>query len=108
LPCTGNIEVVRLSDVKPGMMLKFFEAVALQQAWYRKSGTTDQIEIKRVVEYDAASKSFLISGSQVVTTHIEPAVRNKDLPHDADYDQFVALFKDSATIKSEFRTCLSH
>jgi hypothetical protein len=108
LPCTGNIEVVRLSDIKPGMMLKFFEAVALQQAWYKKMGTPDQIEIKRVVEYDSASKSYMISETQAVTSHLEPAMRNKELPHDADYDQFVALYKDSANIKSEYRTCGSH
>lgn len=108
LPCTGNIEVMRLSDIKPGMMLKFFQAVALQQAWYKKAGTTDQIEIKRVVEFDSATKSYVISPTQAVTSHIEPVVRGRDLPHDADYDQFVALYKDSASIKTEFRTCISH
>ena len=108
LPCTGNIEVVRLSDIKPGMMLKFFEAVALQQAWYKKMGTTDQIEIKRVVEFDTASKAYMISETQAVTSHLEPAVRSKVLPHDPDYDKFVALYQESSTIKTEYRTCVSH
>src|SRR5437868_1733309 len=105
LPCTGNIEVVRLSDIKQGTMLQFFEAVALQQAWYKKMGTTDQIEIKRVVEWDTNSKAYLISETQAVTSHLEPAVRGKELPHDPDYEKFVALYKESSAIKSEYRTC---
>ncbi|HEX9202018.1 MAG TPA: hypothetical protein VF865_20850 [Acidobacteriaceae bacterium] len=107
LPCSGNIEVVRLSDIKPGMMLKFFEAVATQQAWYKKAGTPDQIEIKRVVERDPATKLFKISQTQAVTSHIEPASRAKDPAHDAGYDAFVALYNESATIKVEYRTCVT-
>ena len=106
LPCTGNIDVVRLSDIKPGMMLKFIEAVALQQAWYRKAGTADQIQVKRVTERDPVTKLFKISETQAVTSHIEPARREGDPPHDAGYDAFVALYKESSTIKIEYRTCI--
>jgi hypothetical protein len=30
---------VRVSDIKPGMMQKFLEAVTAQEAWYKKAGT---------------------------------------------------------------------
>lgn len=106
LPCTGNIDVIRLSDVKQGMMLKFIEAAALQQAWYRKAGTLDHIEVKRVAERDPATRLFRISETQAVTSHIEPARREGDPPHDAGYDAFVAMYKESSTIKIEYRVCI--
>lgn len=105
LPCTTNVDVVRLSEIKPGKLPKFFEAVALQQAWYRKGGGNDTIEIKRVTQRDPDTKEFKISETQIVTSHIEPALR-KDPAHDADYDAFVALFRESSTIKFEYRTCV--
>ena len=106
LPCSTNVDVVRLSEIKPGKMPKFFEAVALQQAWYRKSGGNDTIQIKRVTQKDPATGLYKISETQVVTSHIEPAVRKQPV-HDADYDEFVALFNESCTIKFEYRTCIT-
>ena len=106
LPCTTNVDVVRLSELKPGKLPVFYEAVALQQAWYRKSGGNDTIEIKRVTQRDPASRVYRISGTQIVTSHIEPALR-KEPTHDAAYDAFVALFNESCTIKFEYRTCIT-
>ena len=106
LPCTTYVDVVRLSELKPGMLPKFYEAVALQQAWYRKAGDPDVIEIRRVTQRDPVSREFKISTTQIVTSHIEPALR-KEPVHDAGYDAFVALFNQSATIKFEYRTCIT-
>jgi hypothetical protein len=97
--------MVRLSEIKPGMLPKFFEAVALQQAWYRKDGQPDTVEIKRVTQRDPATREYKISETQAVTSHIEPALR-KEPAHDAGYDAFVALFNESCTIKFEYRTCM--
>jgi len=106
LPCTTMVDVVRLSEIKPGKLPKFFEAVALQQAWYRKAGGNDTIQIKRVTQKDPATGVYKISETQVVTSHIEPASR-KQPAHDAGYDEFVALFNESCTIKFEYRTCMT-
>jgi hypothetical protein len=107
LPCTTYVDVVRLSEIKPGMLPKFFQAVALQQAWYRKAGGLDTVEIKRVTQRDPVTREYRISETQIVTSHIEPALR-KEPAHDAAYDAFVALFNESCTIKLEYRTCINH
>jgi hypothetical protein len=107
LPCTTYVDVVRLSEIKPGMLPKFFQAVALQQAWYRKAGGLDTVEIKRVTQRDPVTREYRISETQIVTSHIEPALR-KEPAHDAAYDAFVALFNERCTIKLEYRTCINH
>lgn len=102
------MNIVRVSEIKPGMMAKFMEAVAAQQAWYTSKGTPDKIEAMRVMEQAAGTKTWSFSETQAVTNHIEPAIRpgGKGPAHDAGYDAFVALFRDSSTIKSEYVTCV--
>lgn len=51
IPCDGRLNVVRLSDIKPGMMDQFLKAVAAQQAWYKAAGTTDKIGVMRILEH---------------------------------------------------------
>jgi hypothetical protein len=106
LPCTTYVDVVRLSEIKPGMLAKFYQAVALQQAWYRKAGGPDTIEVRRVTQRDPVTREYKISETQIVTSHIEPALR-KEPVHDAGYDMFVGLFNESCTIKLEYRTCIT-
>ena len=52
-------------------------------------------------------KTGAYSETQAITTHIEPAGMPKTPPHDAAYDAFVALFRDSSTIKSELLACMA-
>ena len=106
--CTGNMNIVRVSEIKPGMMSKFMEAVAAQQKWYTSKGTPDKIDVMRVMEQAAGTKTWSFSETQAITTHLEPAIRpgGKGPAHDAGYDAFVALFRDSSTIKSEYVTCV--
>ena len=106
LPCTGNLNVVRVSEIKPGMMQKFLQAVTAQQAWYKAAGTSDQISIMRVLTQDSTTKAWSTSDTEAITTHIEPAARTNGPAHDAGYDAFVALFKESSTIKTEYVTCV--
>lgn len=106
--CTGMMNIVRVSEIKPGMMAKFMQAVAAQQAWYTSKGTPDKIDVMRVMEQNPASKAYAFSETTALTSHIEPAVRpgGKGPEHDAGYAAFVALFRDSSTIKNEYVTCV--
>ena len=103
--CKGEVHIVRLSEVKPGKMDTFLKAAADQQAWYKGKGGPDQIVVMRVMK-QAADKSWAYSDTETLTDHIEPADRKPGaMAHDAAYDAFVALFKDSSTIKNEYVTC---
>jgi hypothetical protein len=42
---------VSISEIKPGMMQKFLEAVAARQAWYKNAGTCDQITVMRIIAW---------------------------------------------------------
>jgi hypothetical protein len=103
----GTYNIVRVSEIKPGMMPKFLEAVAAQQAWYKKAGTPDQIAVMRIIDRNADTKVSTYSETQAITTHTRPADAGTPPPHDAGYDAFVALYKDSSTIKSEYFTCMA-
>jgi hypothetical protein len=105
--CNGNYNHVRISEIKPGMMQKFLDAVAAHQAWYKNAGTPDQITVMRIIERNPDTKATSYSETQVMTFHIEPADRTQGPPHDAAYDAFVALYKESSTIKSEYVTCMA-
>jgi hypothetical protein len=106
IPCNGSLNIVRVSEIKPGMMQKFLEAVSAQQAWYKAAGTDDKVEVMRVMEQDPTTKAWGLSETQALTAHIEPAARQTNPPHDAAFDAFVTLFKDSSTIKSQYVTCV--
>ncbi len=103
--CTGNVNIVRISEVKSGMMDKFLGAVAAQQAWYKNAGTPDEISVIRVMEQNPDTKAWALSDTQAITTHVMPA-RTQSLPHDVAWDAFVALFKDSSTIKTQYIGCV--
>lgn len=105
-PCKTNINIVRVSEIKPGMMQKFLDAVAGQQAWYKSKGVSDQITVNRVLVQDPATKAWSLSDTQAVTNHIEPASREHGPAHDDAYNAFVALFRDSSSIKTELITCM--
>ena len=104
--CHGSVNIVRLSEINPGKMETFLSAVAAQQAWYKNAGTADEISVMRVLEQNPTTKEWTLSETQAITTHIIPAAPRK-LAHDAAWDAFVALFKDSSTIKSELPGCIA-
>jgi hypothetical protein len=105
-PCDGSYNIVRISDIKPGMYQKFTEAVAAQAAWYKAGGAPDLIVMLRVIDRDAAAGTMKYSETEALTSHISPATPGPRVPHDAAYDAFVALFRASSTIKSEVFTCM--
>jgi hypothetical protein len=101
LPCDGTYNVVRISDVKPGMMATFEKAVMAQKAWYKQAGTKDEISLMRIAD----PKSGSYSETEAITTHtsVNGAPTTKQ---DAAYDAFVAMFKESSTIKTQYFTCV--
>ncbi len=105
-PCTGNVNIVRISEIKPGMMQKFLDAVTAQAAWYKAAGTPDRIDVMRVLDRDPNTKAYTLSETQAITTHISPADKNRP-KQDAGYDAFVAMFSASSTIKTQYLTCMS-
>ena len=107
-PCTGKINIVRVSDIKPGMMQKFLDAVAAQQAWYKNNATSDQIGVMRIMDQDPTTKAYTLSETQAITTHIMSTERpTGPRPDQAGWDAFVKMFSDSSTIKTQYMTCIA-
>ncbi len=104
--CHGNVNIVRISEINSGKMETFLSAVDAQQAWYKNAGTEDKVSVMRVMEQNPTTKGWTLSETQAITTHIIPSTPRK-LTHDAAWDAFVALFKDSSTIKTELAACIA-
>lgn len=104
--CKGTTNIVRVSEIKPGMMQKFIDAVAAQQAWYKAAGTSDQIGVMRLMVQDPATKAWSMSDTEAITTHTMPNGPAK-ATHDAAWDSFVAMFADSSTIKTTYFACVA-
>lgn len=107
LPCAGSINIVRISDIKPGKMDEFLKAAAAQQAWYKNAGLSDTIGVLRILDRDASTGNYTTSDTQAITTHLQAAGGPKTPAHDAAWDAFVAMFSDSSTIKTQYMTCVS-
>ncbi|MGD0796143.1 MAG: hypothetical protein ABR910_00340 [Acidobacteriaceae bacterium] len=103
--CNGTINLIRVNEIKPGMMDEFLIAVAKQQAWYKNAGAPDLIQVMSVMIRNPATRAFVISDKEAITTHIEPAIRTEPA-HDAAYNTFVSMYNESSTVKSTFVTCV--
>jgi hypothetical protein len=99
--CPGGYNIVRVSEINPGMMDKFVSAVAAQKAWYKKIGAPDEISMLRIL--DTSSGAY--SSTEALTMHEQAGSGGPNAPHDADYDAFVAMFKASSKIKSQYVAC---
>jgi len=105
--CDGSYNVVRVSEIKPGMMSTFMKAVAGHQAWYAAAGAPDKIVAMRVIDRDPATKVQSYSETQMVTSHVEPVKRDHPLPPEGDsYKAFADLYKQSSTITAQYHTCM--
>ncbi|HEY0263566.1 MAG TPA: hypothetical protein VGC07_03500 [Granulicella sp.] len=102
-PCDGSYNIVRVSEIKPGMMDTFVKAVAAQAAWYKAAGLADEIALFRVVDH--AMQKY--SETEAMTSHVFPAGPLPESHRDAAFDAFVKLFRDSSTIKTESFTCMN-
>ncbi len=106
--CAGLVAVVRVSEITPdGSMEKFMAAVAAQKAWYDSRGLSDQIFASKILVRDPDTKAYSYSSKEVLSYHFYSATPNTPEPkHDAAWDAFVKLFKDSSTIKESTLTCI--
>jgi hypothetical protein len=99
-PCAGSYNIVRVSEIKPGQLQKFLDAVAAQQSWYKQKGLVDQIILDRVVD----QKTGAYSDVTAITEHV--GINNgASRPQDDAYKAFVALYQASSTIKTTYFTC---
>jgi hypothetical protein len=100
--CDGTYTILRISEIKPGMMPKFIEAVAAQQAFYKHKGLVDQIILERVSEKMGGAYSETLAITDHILGASAPASRTTQ---DDEYKAFVALFAASSTIKTTYYTC---
>ena len=99
---------MRVSEVKPGAMKGFMDAVAAHQAWYRKNGVkNDEIVLSRVMVEDEATKTMKYSDTEVLTYHINPPQDESKLPRNDDaWKAYVKMYRDTSTLKATYVTCM--
>jgi hypothetical protein len=107
--CNGTVVLVRVSEIKPGMMPTFLKAVDAQAAWYAAApgGAGHKISVARVMDNNESTHTATLSETQALTYHAYPATEQKQIPHDAGYAAFVKLFQESSTIKTSYLTCMT-
>lgn len=96
--CDGRMSILRLSEIKPGMMDTFLQAATAQQAWYTKNGSADTIHVLRVMN----GQTHEWSTTEAMSDHVETGAQPKQ---DEGYAAFVKLFQQSSTIKTQWLTC---
>jgi hypothetical protein len=106
--CNGDVDIVRISTIKPGAMQGFMAAVAAHKAWYRSHGFNDNIIVAApVIVRDQKTKTFSYSETEVVTQHIRPPGPDKTAGKiDAAWDAYVKQYRDTSDLKSEYTTCM--
>ena len=106
--CSGDVDIVRISTIKPGAMQGFMAAVAAHKAWYRSHGFNDNVIVAaRVIVRDEKTKALSYSETEVVTQHLRPPGPEKTASkHDAAWDAYVKQYRDTSDLKSEYTTCM--
>jgi hypothetical protein len=106
--CNGDIDIVRISTIKPGAMQGFMAAVDAHKAWYRSHGFNDNIIVAaRVIVRDEKTKTFSYSETEVVTHHIRPpGPEEVGAKRDAAWDAYVKQYRDTSDLKSLYTTCM--
>jgi hypothetical protein len=106
--CDGNIDIIRVSRLKPGATLSQFEdAVAAHVAWYRSHGmASNSMVVARVLNRDAVG-GITVSPTDVMTIHLKnPIVTFAQM--DAGWDAYVAKYRAVSDIVSETIVCDSN
>lgn len=104
--CDGLYNILRVSEITPGVSVdKFMAAVAAQQEWYKSHGFADVIFAGRVIVRDPTTHAESYSDNEMVTYHyIKPG--GAPPTHDAAWDAFVKMFSDTSTIKETYAQCV--
>jgi hypothetical protein len=107
-PCDGDIDIVRISTIKPGAMQGFMAAVAAHKAWYRSHGFNDNVIVaSRVILRDEKTGAISYSVAEVVTQHVRPpGAAQTAAKKDAAWDAYVKQYRDTSEIKNEYITCM--
>jgi hypothetical protein len=103
----GEIAVLGLSTFTEGGSRSGYEkAVSDQLAWYRNHGfRTNRLVTAPVIAQDAATKTWAVSQTEILSLHINPPPIDAVRPDDA-YTAFVAEFRKNAVVASERTICL--
>ena len=106
--CDGDIDIVRVSTIKPGALQGFLAAVAAHKAWYRSHGFNNNVIVaSRVIVRDEKTKTLSYSEAEVVTHHVRPpGPEQTGAKRDAAWDAYVKQYRDTSDIKSEYTTCM--
>jgi hypothetical protein len=105
--CDGQVDIVRVSRLKPGATLAQFEdAVAAHTAWYRSHRIAqNSMVVARVLNRDATG-AISPSPTDVMTIHLN----NPRVPFammDAGWEAYVAKYRAVSDIVSETIVCAS-
>jgi hypothetical protein len=105
---SGNYEVVRHSQLKPGASLAAFgKAVADHAAWYASHGyPKDGFTWGQVVSMDPTTHAPKLEPAEIVTVHTNAADVPKD-KHDAGWAAFVAEYSAVSSITSTTVLCMA-
>jgi hypothetical protein len=100
--CAGEVQVVRVSKLKPGASVADFEkAVAQHMAWYRSHGfTQNEQRIGRVMTPQGLSEDT------VMTVHVNAPGVPRD-KRDAGWEAFVAAYRAISDVTSENLVCFA-
>ncbi len=98
--CDGEVQVIRVSKLKPGASIADFDkAVAMHMAWYRSHGYTTNVQrVGRVM----TPQGF--ASDQVVTVHVNAPGVPRD-KRDAGWEAFVAAYRSVSDVTSDTLAC---
>jgi hypothetical protein len=99
--CAGTLEVIRFSALKPGKTIADFQKVVDQHmAWYRRHGYTQNRQIVAPVITMSG-----VNPDEIVTIHVNaPGLKLSD--HDAEWENFVASYRDVSKLEAMRTVCL--
>ncbi|GGE93876.1 hypothetical protein [Sphingomonas prati] len=107
LPCAGHYATIRYSEIKPGMMSVFQQAVRDHNAFWAAHRVPTWVKAVQVIEWDPATGQPRYSDKAMltITSYADPEAQSR-APHDASYEKFVGKYQQSSTVRSTERVCL--
>ena len=98
--CDGEVQVIRVSKLKPGATIADFDkVVVMHMVWYRSHGYTANVQrVGRVMTPQG------MAPDQVVTVHVNaPGVPREK--RDAGWEAFVAAYRTVSDVTSDTLAC---
>lgn len=99
--CDGEVQIVRVSQLKPGVTVSDFEKVVVQHmAWYRSHGYTNNVQkVARIMTQQG------FAANKVATIHVNaPGVPREK--QDAGWAAFVAAYRAVSDVTEQHQLCL--